>query len=227
VRGSEIGVVRPSTRFFVYRVAEAPDKIGEMHERRFLPHAVLLCALLASQVLGLAVADAATLCRKRSGVLVQRETCKKSEGIVDVAALGLVGPPGAPGRDGQPGPSAVIRKNFAYFTLGSNEYVTIGSLDLPAGNFVLETASWVVNTAPTPDGCDCRFEGQSGLTGANSFVFDRFASGVYSMPVSASTTATGPATIAWKCRNGQGDSGAIAIRDLSLTAIQVGSITLQ
>ncbi|HXJ33534.1 MAG TPA: SUMF1/EgtB/PvdO family nonheme iron enzyme [Candidatus Eisenbacteria bacterium] len=47
-----------------------------------------------------APAPAAVLCKKRSGVVVGREACRKKETALDVAQLGAKGPAGAAGRGG-------------------------------------------------------------------------------------------------------------------------------
>ncbi|HXJ33536.1 MAG TPA: hypothetical protein VMS22_05790 [Candidatus Eisenbacteria bacterium] len=49
-----------------------------------------------------APAPAALLCKKRSGVLVVREACKKKEALLDLSQLGVLGPQGDPGPAGPP-----------------------------------------------------------------------------------------------------------------------------
>ena len=49
-----------------------------------------------------APAPAALLCKKRSGVLVVREACKKKEALLDLSQLGALGPQGDPGPAGPP-----------------------------------------------------------------------------------------------------------------------------
>lgn len=66
-------------------------------------------AFLAVWVLGCTAAAAEVLCRKRSGVIVAREACKKKETPLDLAQFGAVGPKGDkgdPGDPGAPGPIA-------------------------------------------------------------------------------------------------------------------------
>ena len=71
-----------------------------MSLRRVIVSIVMAAALAAPPM------AEATLCQKRSGVLVVRESCKRKEQVADPAALGLQGPPGTqgpPGAQGLPG----------------------------------------------------------------------------------------------------------------------------
>src|SRR2546428_530998 len=63
--------------------------------------AVVLCVTCSVPARG------AILCKRKSGVVVVRETCKKKEALLDPAALGLRGPKGDPGVQGPPGPPGV------------------------------------------------------------------------------------------------------------------------
>jgi hypothetical protein len=47
------------------------------------------------------VAIADVLCRKKNGTIVSRTACKRREAPLNLADFGAVGPPGAPGADGQ------------------------------------------------------------------------------------------------------------------------------
>jgi hypothetical protein len=61
-------------------------------------------------------ADAAVLCRKKSGAVLYRDgACKKKETAVDLATLGAAGPKGADGAQGPQGPAGpgVITKSGA------------------------------------------------------------------------------------------------------------------
>lgn len=49
--------------------------------------------------------NAAVLCRKRSGVVVVRDACKRKETPLDPATFGVVGPAGPTGPAGPPGPA--------------------------------------------------------------------------------------------------------------------------
>src|SRR5262245_58074520 len=65
--------------------------------------------IAASVLIGLATltttsADGSVLCRKRSGVLVVRETCKPKEQGFDLSAFGAFGPKGDAGAPGPLGP---------------------------------------------------------------------------------------------------------------------------
>jgi Sulfatase-modifying factor enzyme 1 len=48
---------------------------------------------------------AAVLCKKRSGVVMARDTCKRKETTLDLAAVGLLGPVGSAGPAGPGGPA--------------------------------------------------------------------------------------------------------------------------
>jgi hypothetical protein len=59
-----------------------------------------VCAF-AMALLGGATADAAVLCAKKNGALAIRSSaCKRKESAVNVASLGLIGPPGGEARRG-------------------------------------------------------------------------------------------------------------------------------
>lgn len=63
-------------------------------------YAVVLASMTA--VVTWQTASATVLCARRSGTLVIRDVCRKTETLVDPAALGLQGPPGPPGPPGDP-----------------------------------------------------------------------------------------------------------------------------
>ena len=69
--------------------------------------AKILAVCLGALVVLLDTADAspAVLCASSSGVVRVRESCRRSENALDVDALGLRGPQGAPGLDGGSGVS--------------------------------------------------------------------------------------------------------------------------
>ncbi len=48
-------------------------------------------------------AQAAVLCKKKSGVVVMRDACRKKEKKIDLGQFGVAGPPGTPGAPGAPG----------------------------------------------------------------------------------------------------------------------------
>lgn len=59
---------------------------------------------MAATLVLTAPVDAAVLCAKKRGALAIRDACKPKETQVDVASLGLVGPPGPQGPVGPEGP---------------------------------------------------------------------------------------------------------------------------
>ena len=69
----------------------------------------LLCIYaFAVSLLSCAAASAGVLCAKRNGVLAIRDGgCKRRESVIDVASLGLLGPPGGAGPTGPEGPTGV------------------------------------------------------------------------------------------------------------------------
>src|SRR2546425_1315017 len=69
-------------------------------------------AMLVPQVQGIRAASAAVVCRKRTGVLVQRERCKRGEASVDLSGLGAVGPQGPQGPAGSADSSDQVRQKF-------------------------------------------------------------------------------------------------------------------
>lgn len=77
------------------------------HRRQLLAAAVLLTAAgVAGDAFGLG------LCRKRSGALVLRETCRRREARLDLLLVGTSGPagqPGAPGTAGSTAPGVALR----------------------------------------------------------------------------------------------------------------------
>lgn len=64
----------------------------------------LACALLAGAVLLAAQGEAAVLCRQGTGKLVRRETCRKSEQVLDASRVDLSALAGAQGDPGASGP---------------------------------------------------------------------------------------------------------------------------
>ena len=64
----------------------------------------LACTLVAGVVLLAAQADAAVLCRRGTGKIVRRETCRKAEQVLDSSRLDLSALAGAQGDPGPPGP---------------------------------------------------------------------------------------------------------------------------
>jgi hypothetical protein len=55
------------------------------------------------------IAHGAVLCQRKSGAVVVRETCKKKETPLDLAAFGAVGPQGPKGDAGEPGAPGLAR----------------------------------------------------------------------------------------------------------------------
>jgi len=208
---------------------------------RLVSGVALLCALGAIVPVR---AGAAVVCRKRSGLLFQREKCRKSETVVNLGALGTLGIPGptgptgpggakgtagptgvsgATGPTGPTGPSNAIRKTFSLIVLATNQFTTMGSIDLPAGSFVVFEHAWLNNTVNAADGVDCLFTG-AGSSGSMSADMGAFNSGSHASPISSVASATGPGTVSWQCRNGLSTNGTIHVRDLSLVAIRVGAV---
>jgi len=64
----------------------------------------VIVATVVLSVVGVASAEAAILCEKKSGAVFIRTACKNKEMQVDLAAFGAVGPKGDKGDTGSPGP---------------------------------------------------------------------------------------------------------------------------
>jgi hypothetical protein len=111
-----------------------------------------------------ATADAAVVCKKKSGAVLIRDACKKKEETVDLATLGALGPKGDKGDKGDAGAAGPLLS-----TLPSGQslrgawvvqFPATGSGVFGEGTisytFPLESNPTVIivqNGAPTPPGC--------------------------------------------------------------------------
>jgi hypothetical protein len=127
-----------------------------MHRHLFVVAAIVAWCCCPAPV------DAA-LCQKKNGTLVVRAACAKRETPVTADTLGLTGTPGAPGPKGDRGPkgetgetgpkgdptapyvlSSLLLPNSYIGTAGGNG-VTVATLGLPAGKFLVVAKADAVN----------------------------------------------------------------------------------
>lgn len=130
---------------------------------------VLFGILMMTAVGMVSPSNAAVVCKKKSGAMFVRESCKAKEAPVDLGALGAVGPAGpsgpkgdkgdkgdggaagAPGQDGAdgvaglPGPSDGFATSVAStgtIPLGTAA-ASVAHLDLPAGKYLITAKAGV------------------------------------------------------------------------------------
>jgi hypothetical protein len=96
-----------------------------------------MCALAVAAT----TAEAAVVCKKKSGALVVRDECKKKESPVTLSEFGAVGPQGPAGADGAQGPIGPSNGYATSFStsvdlLEDGTPVTLLSIDVPGGSYV-------------------------------------------------------------------------------------------
>lgn len=123
------------------------------------------CVVMVGGFATAGLADAAVLCKRRSGAVVVRDACKKKETALDLAEFGAVGPQGLPGPTGPTGPAGTAR---AYATVDGDGTISRkgGTLDLSVertgtGNYcvvvpaeVMAVNGTAVATLEQPGGTD-------------------------------------------------------------------------
>lgn len=126
------------------------------------------CVVMAGGIATAGVADAAVLCKRRSGAVVVRDACKKKETPLDLAEFGAMGPQGLPGEPGPTGPTGPAGTARAYATVNGDGTTSRkgGTLDLSVertgtGNYcvvvpaeVMAVNGTAVATLEQPGGTD-------------------------------------------------------------------------
>jgi hypothetical protein len=124
---------------------------------------------------------------------------------------------------------AIVRR-FPIFTLSSSPYLSVAQIDVPDGFWVVNAQAWFNNTVTTADTVECKFTiaAQPGLAhspGIFDLSLNAFHQPGQAIPVASTTVVDGPERVFWECRNSHGTAGAIDVRDTSLIAIQVDSLS--
>ena len=104
---------------------------------------------------------AATVCRRKSGVLVVRdEGCRKKEVALDAAALAALGLKGDKGDRGDPGPIAAtlpsgttFRGAFGFGVPNSGVAPASYAISFPFPLATSPTFHWIYGDSPVPAGC--------------------------------------------------------------------------
>lgn len=118
-------------------------------------------------VLAAVSSEAAVLCQKRrSGVVVARETCRRKERPLDLAQFGAAGPQGPAGAAGPAGPpgaaAAVVTDGPASSAALTASYEPLRQLTLEAGRYVVSANVHLRNeddTVPAAVRCRLRVDG--------------------------------------------------------------------
>lgn len=138
-------------------------------------------------------------------------------------AAGAAGPAGAPGPQGERGPSeAWLRSSSASVPLG-NDDTTILSVDLPAGDFIVNGAVRARNGSDTDEvlgACTAGnfAAGETGFgTGAGAWDKRRM------IPVTGAYHADAPSTLQLKCRRA-GGLADLSVLSARLTVVRVATL---
>jgi hypothetical protein len=105
----------------------------------------------------------------------------------------------------------------------TSSFVTIGSLALPAGNYVVTASVYLTNDSPDPGIAYCML-----IVGdRNAQVIDSAPAGqAVSQALTVASQLSSRGLAALKCRN-NGVSGNLSIQTFNLNAIEVVSLTFQ
>jgi hypothetical protein len=189
----------------------------------------LMAAMIAATMAAEGTAGAVVLCKKKNGAAFVRDACKKKETQVPAAELGLVGPPGANGTNGTNGAPGAVGPSHTYQTVGTDvpfttSSVTVATLSLPAGKYLVMGRTWVTNDAGDNAECDLVASADGSETGTFTKDSMKVSSGT-SDDTPAMTTLVHEFTSAGVVKAhcvGQFDGGT-AHRP-TITAIEVGAI---
>jgi hypothetical protein len=160
-------------------------------------HVVVCVVGIALGAITVCPSNAAVLCqKKKSGVVVAREACKKTESLLDLARFGAVGPQGPAGPQGAPGSGSgpVVKDTngtlVGLLNAGSALRVINGqlfNLDFSRDGFVSESTDQPPNTAFESNDCS----GTAYLEyGSDVFTQYTLAGGVLYYPTGAGVQRT-------------------------------------
>ena len=169
--------------------------------------------------------------------VVKGTKCRKGEKKLKWNQQGETGPPGprgAPGAAGPPGAAGTpgAAAGFAASTTGVETTVSPGAdilqLNLPAGQYIVQTTMSVQNTSPssTSSITECTLSGGTGsddsklgLLGPSSTPENQG-----SMALSMATTLSSPGTVTLHC-TGEGGTGETFLNTAHLDAVQLGALS--
>ncbi len=132
---------------------------------------------------------------------------------------GDAGAQGPAGSQGPTGPAGPVSLGDAYhdegqlLIIGVGVFQTVASLDLPAGNYLINFISWAYNADSSEQVIDCRLS-TGDATALTASPGDKLP-----MPLAQLVTLSAPATVTAKCA-----SHRAVLESAHLTAVAVGGI---
>ena len=153
--------------------------------------------------------------------------CRSTETAVTWSETGPVGPQGPAGPSGAFATSKVIGSDGLPISIPTS-FVTLGTLNLPAGSYVATASLYLTNRSGSPGIALCGLFVQEGATAvANAQVADAIADqGAVSQAPTVAATLTAAGTVELGCTNNAA-SGTLEVQTFNLNAIKVGSLTAQ
>lgn len=176
-------------------------------------------------------AEAAVICKAKSGAMVIRDSaCKKKEAAVtlaDFGAVGATGAAGAAGATGATGPSNGYSTGFtSTIAIPESQGVTLLSLAVPDGSYIVSARLQGI-TVTDPDGApgneyryDCDLSGPGAAIDSPTARVETIAGIESFLTFQGGYTGSGPITLHCSA----GNNHPLNAISGSLTAIKVGSL---